>query len=607
VRDEEPLDAQVASLPVTAGVYLFEDRRERVLYVGKAANLRARVRQYVGGHDERFMVPFLMRQVVAVRFVATRTEKEALLLENTLIKQHRPRYNTKLVDDKNFLHLRVDPKGKWPRFTLVRRIKDDRARYFGPYSSASKARETVGALGRHFPLRTCSDATLGSRKRPCILHQMGRCAAPCVGLVDEVRYGEILDDAMLFLDGRTGPLVRRVEGRMVAAAEAERFEDAARLRDLIRSVSATVEPQQVVDHKLRDRDVWGLYRVGARGVVACVPVRDGFVREPVTSPVQSLPGEETDLFSSLLLDAYAGRDVPPEILLPVRPTDADAIEEVLTELRGAKVAVRVPERGDAVRLVELAGQNAKLAYDRALDADVRLQDALTALGALVGLAGPPHRIECFDNSNLQGDAPVAAMSVLIDGRPAKDAYRRYKIKTVVGADDFASMREILGRRVTRGREDGDLPDLLVIDGGHGQVNAAMAALADVGVSVPLVGIRKPRTEHKKGNRTATDVIIVPGVKDPIVLKSGDPRLRLLQLARDEVHNHAVRYHRKVRQKEVVGSVLDDLPGVGKARRTALLRFLGSVEAVVAADEATLASVPGIGPAFAKRLWASLHG
>lgn len=602
----DSLEAQVASLPMSAGVYLFEDKRHRVLYVGKAGNLRARVKQYVGGHDERFMVPFLMRQVAAVRFVATRTEKEALLLENTLIKQHRPRYNTKLVDDKNFLHLRVDAKGAWPRFTLVRRIKDDKARYFGPYTSASRARETVGALGRHFPLRTCSDATLNSRTRPCILHQMGRCAAPCVGLVDRARYGEILDDAMLFLDGRTGPLVNRLKERMSDAAEAERFEEAARLRDLLKSVSATVEKQQVVDSKLRDRDVWGLYRVGARGVVACVPVRDGAMHEPVTSPVQSLPGEDADLFSSLLLDAYAGRDVPAEVLLPVRPSDADALEELLSDLRGSKVVVRMPERGDAVRLVELATENAKLAYDRSLDVDVRLQDALAALGTLVGTPGVPHRIECFDNSNLQGEAAVAAMSVLIDGKPAREAYRRYKIKTVVGADDYASMKEILGRRVSRGQDEGDLPDLLVIDGGHGQVNAAMAALDELGVTLPMVGIRKPRTEHAKGNKTATDVIIVPGVKDPIVLKSGDPRLRILQLARDQVHDHAVRYHRKVRSKEAVGSILDEVPGVGPARRTALLRHLGSAEAVFAADEATLASVPGVGEAFAKRLWKALH-
>lgn len=597
---------QAAALPTSAGVYLFEDRRGRVLYVGKATNLRARVRQYLGGHDERFMVPFLLRQAVSVRVVLTNTEKEALLLENTLIKQHHPRYNTKLVDDKNFLHLRVDPRGKWPRFTLVRRIKDDGARYFGPYASASRARETVSALSRHFPLRTCSDRALNGRTRACILHQMGRCVAPCVGLVGREGYLGILDEAILFLDGRTKPLVERLEKRMYAAAEDERFEEAARLRDLVRSIGATLEKQQVVDPKLRDRDVWGLYRVGTRGVVAVVPVRDGYMREPLVSAVAELPGEDDEVLSSLILDAYAHRDVPHEILVPHRPGDADALEEILAERRGRKVALRVPERGDAVRLVELASENARHAFERSLDVDLRLRDALVALGEYLGLAGPPHRIECFDNSNLQGEAPVAAMSVLIDGKPARDAYRRYRVKTVVGADDFATMREILHRRVSRGLREGNLPDLLVIDGGVGQVNAARAALADLGVVLPMVGVQKPRTERRKGDRAATDKIVVPGEKDPRALRAGDARLRILQLARDEVHAHAVKYHRKVRGRQALTSVLDELPGVGPARRKALLVALGSAQAVYEASEAALARVDGIGPALAAQLYAALH-
>lgn len=603
----DDLAAQADALPTAAGVYLFEDARGRVLYVGKAINLRARVRQYIAGQDERFMVPFLIRQARRIEVIATDTEKEALILENSLIKKHQPRYNTKLVDDKNFLHLRIDPKAPWPRFQLVRRIQGDGAKYFGPYTSASRARQTLAALSRGFPLRSCSDVVLNSRKRPCLLHQMKRCAAPCVGLIDREAYGEIVDEAALFLSGKHRPLVTRLKGRMLAASDAERFEEAARLRDLVKSIDATIERQKIVDPKLRDRDVWGLYREGSRGTVALVPVRDGMMGEPVISPVGDLPGDDEDVLSTLILDAYTGRDVPPEILVPVRPRDADAVEEILAEERGSKVSVRVPERGDAVGLVALATENARLRFVRDHDADALRIDALIELGKLLGLSGPPHRIECFDNSNLQGTAAVAAMSVLIDGKPARAEYRRYKIKTVVGADDFASMREILGRRVTRAIRENTVPDLIVIDGGVGQVNAALAALADVGATIPLVGLQKPRTERKHGDRFATDAIVLPNVKDPLRLRSGDARLRLLQHVRDEVHDHAVRYHRKVRGKEALTSVLEAIPGIGPTRKKALITALGSAQGVYDADEETLAAVPGIGAAVAKGIFAALHG
>lgn len=598
---------KAAGLPTTAGVYLFKDRRGRVIYVGKAINLRARVRQYVSLQDERFMVPHLVAAAFELEVVATDTEKEALLLENTLIKKHRPRYNTQLRDDKSFLHLRLDPRSDWPRWLLVRRIKDDGARYFGPFHSASKARETLAVLGRSFPLRTCSDATLASRSRPCILHQMHRCGAPCVGLVGREGYREVVDESVLFLEGRKRPLVQRLDARMRRLADEERFEEAARLRDLVRSVEATLERQKVVDPKLGDRDVWGIFREGARGALAVLPIREGLMGEPTVGLGDALVGEDEELLSTAINEHYpAGADIPPEILVSVLPHDAAALEEVLGERRGAKVEIRAPARGDKVRLVALAAENARLRFANAHDAEERLRRALADLAEVVGLPVPPHRIECFDNSNLQGTNPVAAMSVLIDGKPARGEYRRYRVKTVVGADDYATMAEIVRRRVRRGRDEGNLPDLLVVDGGRGQLNVALAVLKDEGVALRVVGLSKPRTEHARGESDATDKIVLPEAKDPIRLPSGHPALRLMQLVRDEVHAHAVRYHRQVRGKVALVSALEAIPGVGPTRRKALLTALGSARAVAEADRETIAAVPGIGPAMAAQIYAALN-
>ncbi len=605
----KPLHDTAAELPTSAGVYLFKDHKGKVLYVGKAGNLRGRVRQYLAGHDDRAMVPFLVRHAHDLDVIVTSTEKEALLLENTLIKKHRPRFNVRLRDDSNFLHLRLDTTERWPRYRLVRRIESDGARYFGPYASAQKARQTLTWLTRAFPLRTCTDATLRSRRRPCLMHQLGRCVAPCVEGVDEAAYLELAEDSTHLLLGRIRPAMRAIEKRMFRHADKEQFEEAARLRDLVASIRDTVERQQVIDPRLSDRDVWGLYREGTDVAVALVPVREGVMQEPLVRVLSGVIEDDAELLSSVLNTAYVeGSPIPGELLVPAMPRDADALASVLSERRGTKVSLRKPVRGSKVRLLELANENARVRFAQQTDADALRSDAMQRLGELVGLDRAPHRMECFDNSHLGGDDPVAAMAVFLDGQPARAEYRRYKIKIAPGGDDYAGMREVLTRRFKRTLEDGAQPDLLVVDGGKGQLAVAMAVLQDLGVGdQAVIGISKPRTEHAAGDRKATDKIVLPNVKDPVRLRRGDLALRILQHLRDETHNHAVRYQRKVRQKSKLKSGLEDLRGVGPSRRRALLTTFGSARGVIKASVEELAAVDGIGPQLATSIHTQLRG
>lgn len=602
------LSDRVAELPTTPGVYLFKDARGKVIYVGKAINLRARVRQYTSLSDSRRMVPFLVDAAHDVEVVVTDTEKEALLLENTLIKKHRPRYNTKLRDDSNFLHLRIHPKHRWPRYTLTRSIQNDGARYFGPYASASRARQTMAFLHRAFPLRTCTDAVLKSRTRPCLLHQMGRCVAPCVeGHTTREAYQELIEGSMELLAGKRKQALARLRARMAAQAEAEDYEAAAKTRDLVYSIESSVERQTVIDTKLADRDVWGVHREGSQGAIAILPMREGMMGEPRAS-LATFVGTTAELLSTLLVGAYPeGSLVPPEVLVPELPDDHAAIEELLAERRGAKVRVAVPLRGTKARQLELATENARVRFLQHTDEDLRHRQAMLDLAKALELPEPPHRMECFDNSHLQGTNPVAAMAVFLDGKPARAEYRRYKIKSAQGNDDYAMMREVLSRRVARGLKEGNLPDLLVVDGGKGQLAMAIAVLQDLGLHDQAVcGIAKPRTERKRGDRVSADKIVLPHRKEPLKLGAGHPALRILQHLRDQTHDHAVSYQRQVRRRDALTSVLDEIPGVGPARRKALLKHFGSAEGVARAGLAQLGDVQGIGPEMAQQIFDTLH-
>ncbi|MDP2309903.1 MAG: excinuclease ABC subunit UvrC, partial [Pseudomonadota bacterium] len=526
---------------------------------------------------------------------------------------HQPRYNTKLRDDKNFLHLRIDPRSNTPRFTLVRRIKDDGARYFGPYASATNARRTLAFVSRSFPLRTCTDQVLRTRKKPCLLYQMKRCLGPCVDLCTPTEYSDAVQDAMLFLSGKNRELVARLQTRMMALADAERFEEATHLRDLMAAVKSSLDHQSVVDVRLGDRDVWSFYREGQRGAVTVLPVRAGHMQQPLVFPFEGELAEDGELLSAMLNTWYdAGEHVPPEILLPIDPPDHQALQDVLSDRRvtaglKGKVTLLVPKRGEKVRVLEIAEQAAKARFATTHSAEDRISHALEALAEIAGLEVPPYRIECYDNSNLLGQDPVASQVVFIEGVPARAEYRRYKIKTVVGADDYASMREILTRRLRRASEEGSFPDLIVVDGGRGQLSAAEDVLRELGLEdQPVIGLSKPRTERKRGELDAVDKIILRGNPEPVILAENHPTLRMLQHIRDEAHRTAIGFHRKTRSKSHLKSALDDLVGVGAARKQALLVHFGSVKALRASGPALIAEVPGFGPALAQRVWDALQ-
>ena len=600
------LDEQADALPTEPGVYLWKDADGVVLYVGKANNLRARVKQYLGGHDGRYMVPFLVHHAVRIETIPVHSEKEALILENSLIKQHRPRYNIKLRDDKSFLHVRIDPRAEWPRFSLVRRPKDDGAKYFGPYHSASTARRTLQFVQRSFPLRTCSDAVLSSRKKPCLLYQLHRCIAPCVALCTKDAYDDVMQDAVLFLGGKDRELQSRLTVQMTTLAEAERYEEAARVRDLLLAVRTSLDRQVVADVKMGERDAWGLHREGDRGAISCLPVRGGLVREPMVFPFAGELGESAEILTATLNRWYREEGTaPPEVLVP--EALPDVLAEILSELRGSAVRVHAPQRGDKIRLITIATSAAQTRFTVDHGEEDRIQRALDAIAEIAQLPGPPTRIECYDNSNLLGTDPVASQVVFIDGKPSRKDYRRYNVKTVVGADDYATMREILLRRLKRAMESGEFPDLIVVDGGRGQLNSALAVLTELGLEhQPVIGLSKPRTERKAGDRDAVDKIVLPWEPEPVVLRYDDPALRLLQHVRDEAHDTAVGFHRKKRSQRNFTSALEDLPGVGPARRKALLIHFGSMTAVRAADVEALEGAPGMGRKLAEKLWESLR-
>lgn len=600
---------KVARFPTGPGVYVFTDAAGKALYVGKAANLRARVRSYLTpGGDGRFQLRFLAEEACDVEFIATATENEALLLENTVIKKRKPRYNVKLKDDKAFLLLRLDRREPWPWYRLVRRRSDDGALYFGPYASAKSVRRTLRLLHKIVPLRDCSDSVFDNRARPCIKHQIGRCPAPCVGLIDRQEYDELLDRSVRILRGEVRPVLADLRERMRDAADELEFERAQALKEQIRALQSVAEPQAVVS-AVGDEDAVGLHRAGDEVTVTLLAFRGGALESSRRFAFRSaLP--DGLLLGELLGRFYEGdRYVPATLLLPRLPAEVEIISEWLRGKRGARVDLVVPQRGARRRHLELAQQNAMLADAMASDAAARRRAGAERLAQLLALPDPPERLHCLDVSTIQGTSTVASRVCFVDGTPAKGQYRRFRISGANAGDDFGAMSEAVLRslRLCLERDDEELPDLLVVDGGRGQLTAACRAIEELGLQddLSICGLAKSRLRGVGDDRRESgERIFVPGDERSLALPRGAPETLLIAALRDEAHRFAITYHRKQRGR--ITSELDDVPGVGPARRAALLRHFGSLSALRAASREELGRSPGLPAAVAEAVWKRLH-
>ena len=600
---------KVARFPTGPGVYVFTDDGGTTLYVGKAADLRARVRSYLKpGGDGRYQLPFLAAEAADVEFIATATEQEALLLENTVIKKKQPRYNIKLRDDKAFLLLRLDRREPWPWYRLVRRRQDDGALYFGPYASAKAVRRTLRLLHKVVPLRDCTDHVFHNRTRPCIKHQIGRCPAPCVDRIDRAAYDELLDRSVRILRGDVAPVLTELRRRMDEAAAGLEFERAQALKEQLQALQNVAEPQNVVADA-GDEDALGYHRSGDDVAVAFLAFRGGALESCRRFSFRSeLPDEL--LLGDLLGRFYEGdRYVPPTVVLPAAPAEAEIIRAWLQGKRGGKVDLLVPQRGERRRHLELALQNAQLADAMAADAASRRRAGGERLARLLELPEVPGRLHCIDVSTIQGTSTVASRVCFVDGQPDKSQYRRFRISAEHAGDDFGAMTEAVRRSLSLclERDDEDLPDLLVVDGGRGQLAAAQRAILELGLDDDLwrCGLAKSRLRGVGKARAETgERIFLPGQETPIPLSAGAPETLLVAALRDEAHRFAITFHRQTRGR--IASELDEVEGVGPTRRKLLLRHFGSLAALRAASADALRAVPGLPAAVAEAVWQRLH-
>ena len=599
----------ISNFPSAPGIYLMKTAEGTILYVGKARNLKKRVRSYVGPGDSRLHIRFMVQKVASVEYIVTDTEKEALILENTLIKQHRPKYNINLRDDKTYFSLRMDMKEPFPRLSIVRKVPSDGAQYFGPYSSASAAKEVLKQLYKVFPLRHYPLATCRSRKRPCLYYQIRQCSAPCCGLISPADYEALAVGAALFLEGKNSEIARLYRARMHQASDEMRYEDAVRYRDLIRSIEVTVERQKVVARG-GDSDVFGLHREGELLQVALLHIRGGAL---TGSRNFSFAWElETEEGLASFLNEYYGQDtpIPPRVLIPLAIPEPSALEELLSEKAGKKVSITQPKRGASLEIVKLAQKNAVTASAERIAKEGSATTLLAELGERLGIAKPPRRIECYDISNIQGEMAVGSRVVFIDGRKESSLYRRYRIKGVLQSDDFAMMREVLARRF-KAESGEERPDLIVVDGGLGQLNVLSAVLDELGVQgVEAAGLAKSRVESDMEGAELSrsdERVFRPGRKNPITLRQSSAPLLLLVRIRDEAHRFAITYHRAVRSKALTTSELDGVPGIGASRKKALLTRFGSLKGVRSATLAELGETEGMTKPAAQALWEHLRG
>ena len=602
--------AKIERLPEEPGVYLMKDFRGRVIYVGKAASLRSRVRSYLRPAGQPAKVKVILRHLADVDYTLTDSEVEALILECNLIKKHRPRYNIRLRDDKNYPYLRISTQEDFPRVSIARSMGRDGARYFGPYTRSGAVSETLRAVRRVFPFRTCGEHKFRQARRPCLDFHVKRCLAPCTGEVDRGEYREMIRRLCLFLEGRREEVAAYLRRRMEEAAEKLEFEKAAEIRDQLRAVEQLVagEKQKIVSAAAGDLDILGIARDGDEAAIWVFPVREGKLLEGEGYILEAAGGRELAEVEAAFIKQHYSRvaALPRAILLPAPLEEAAVLEEWLGRLRGKRVELLSPRRGTKRSLVEMANKNALQFMEeyRAGERAGKAGAALRALQEALGLEKLPARIECFDVSNLQATGAVASMAVFEEGRPVPSDYRRFRLRGIPGPDDYAMLQEVLRRRYGRLARPGPhhpsfscFPDLVLVDGGRGQVNAALQVMRELGLEkIPLAGLAKAREE-----------LFLPDCPDPLALPPSSPALHLLQRIRDEAHRFALRYHRGIRQKESLRSLLEEVPGIGPRRRRALQRRYGSLDKLREAPVEELAALPGMNRSAAEAVKLHLDG
>jgi excinuclease ABC subunit C len=590
------LEEKLKNLPTSPGVYLHKDEAGKIIYVGKAKNLRNRVRSYFQsgrGHDRKTRE--LVRRIRDLEFIVTDNEVEALVLESNLIKQHKPRYNVLLKDDKQYPHLKLTINEPFPRVMITRRIQRDGALYFGPFLPASLARRTIDLINRTFQLRTCDIEIDGRLPRPCLEYHIKRCLGPCVkGLCTPEEYAESVRDVRMFLEGRNRELAEQYEGRMLKASDEMRFEMAAKYRDLRKTVLAVSEQQKMATSPDRDVDIFGYYREGARLALQLFTMREGKIvgrREFFWEDLAADDFNPSAFLSEVLTQYYSTDYVPREIHVPVDFEDRELLERALSERRGRRVRILDPQRGEKRDMIELVEKNAQISFEqrfRVLKPD--MERVLEELQEVLELPRFPAHIESFDISNISGAENVAGMVVCENGKMNRAEYRKFRIKSVEGSNDVASMREAVFRRYRRQLDEGKpLPDLVMIDGGKGQLGAAAAAMRELDLeAVPMIGVVKPPRRHNE----VSHLLVKGREHEPVFLDSHSPVLRLIQMIRDETHRTAVAYHRKRRELRDFTSELTAIPGVGEKRKNRLLRNLGSIQRVANASVAELTPFVG---------------
>ncbi len=604
------LQHKLANLPAAPGVYIMLNEAGEVIYVGKAVNLRNRVRSYFQksqAHPIKLQV--LVENIADLEYIVTDSEVEALILENNLIKKHGPRYNVRLKDDKTYPYIKVTVQETFPRVLMVRKRLDDGARYFGPYTDVAVVKKTLSFLRTLFPLRTCNKAIEeGGQDRPCLNYHIGRCLGPCAGLVSKEKYGEMIQEVLLFLEGRIDRLIPDLTSKMQEAADKLEYEKAARFRNQIRGLQTLAEKQKIVAQHKEDQDYVGYARHGELACVQVFFVRTGkLIGRDHFLLACSAEEEGPEILRAFLQQYYAEASyVPKEVLTPVSLAEPEVLEDWLGGLRGQRVYLRTPQRGAKKQLLDLVMKNAQLVLDETRTRNTfkqrAVERALQDLQELTDLSEPPERIEAFDISNLQGTNVVASLVVWENGDFKTTDYRRFRIRDVEGApNDYAAMREAVFRRFSRGLKEqseggaeqkfSDFPDLVLIDGGKGQLGVALEIRDELGLIMPFLSLAEKREE-----------IYLEGKPQPVILPNDSPGLLLLRKIRDEAHRFALTYHRNLRGRATRGSVLDEIPGVGPKRKKALIRHFGTIKRIRSATPEELVEVPGISEKLAGEIY-----